>query len=853
MDADPNRKDPSESSMEEEEVDIHICGKCRMEFLDLEKYVSHKRKGCKKKKAIDLQVSNNTTMEEISVPSVGVSMDAISTVNVPQVMTQAEEKQISGTDMITQGSTETTTAMEENVNTNIGATLDEVIKSTIAATEAAANEAANVAANEVLETGTHVTVTGTDATGQTVNLTLPIEELHKSLIGSEVLETTQVKPKETKINDSSITITTMDATADPENKLPKYNFTPRSSVHRRFKCDYENCPFTSAYQKDLERHIRIHTGEKPFVCPECSKAFNRADKLKIHTRGHTGDKPFKCDECSYAASDSSSLKKHKRTHTNERPFKCQICPYASRNSSQLIVHLRCHTGDSPFQCQQCDAKFKINSDLKRHMRTHTGEKPYHCPMCDYRCAIKGNLKSHMKINHSEENLIQCPQCDFHTSSRRMIKDHKKSHYEVTRPTKCTFEGCYFFSTSLQAMKVHKRSHLNNEDRPYKCSQCMYSARQAGNLTAHMKKKHGDKKNEKWKIKNSKKKIEIFKVKEGKMAKTAELSKQEMGVSSEEEDEEKGKRGRAKSMQIPRCIQTFKCTECSATFVREDSLRSHMRQHKEVDTMKILESTAIAVLQLHNNSVNQYDTTTTSAPSTTASPAVPSVEHQPPVQQAALTSNTPPNMPLVRLVSGPIPQQSIQHSSIQAVQTNPELTSRLMTRNAPVTSQIQPIQNQPITITTLETYNSRKPSTTCSTGTTYTTLTPQYSHPTTSLQLQQLPRQQEHAGIVYHVQPAMNRFPIQQDIQVHPSATPLYTEPLIRGYSTAMSSKPNNMPPSGENTQVAAYEEANPYPIHFIQNTNQGLIQYQNIPSDINVPGNGRPQLSTIELTQIGHQ
>ncbi|MEQ2164308.1 hypothetical protein GOODEAATRI_005339 [Goodea atripinnis] len=269
----------------------------------------------------------------------------------------------------------------------------------------------------------------------------------------------------------------------------------------------------------------------------------------MHSRSHTGERPHKCKHCSYAAADSSSLKKHLRIHYDERPFKCQICPYASRNSSQLTVHLRSHT-DAPFQCQQCDAKFKINSDLKRHLRIHSGEKPFKCDFCEYRCAMKGNLKSHTRINHNTENLILCEQCDYKSASRSAMRQHARQHLPP-RPFQCS--KCSYSCYSSWALKVHERIH--SEERPFKCDLCSFASKRLSYLITHREQCHLDK---------------------------AEKERLRSSV---------GSRYRAKLD----AARAFHCDLCDASFVREDSLRSHKRQHRD--------SQNTVQLQLSADSVN----------------------------------------------------------------------------------------------------------------------------------------------------------------------------------------------------------------------------------------------------------
>uniref|UniRef100_A0A673J951 C2H2-type domain-containing protein n=1 Tax=Sinocyclocheilus rhinocerous TaxID=307959 RepID=A0A673J951_9TELE len=97
---------------------------------------------------------------------------------------------------------------------------------------------------------------------------------------------------------------------------------------KKFRCKL--CGKEFGRNTHLVHHVRIHTGEAPFICDLCGRSFRCADWLKMHSNVHTSEKRknlknYVCGECGKKFPGSTSLQSHQYKHRGERPFACAHC------------------------------------------------------------------------------------------------------------------------------------------------------------------------------------------------------------------------------------------------------------------------------------------------------------------------------------------------------------------------------------------------------------------------------------------------------------------------------------------------------------------------------------------------
>ncbi|XP_045192490.2 zinc finger protein ZFAT-like [Mercenaria mercenaria] len=190
-------------------------------------------------------------------------------------------------------------------------------------------------------------------------------------------------------------------------------------------------------------------GRRSYKCPHCDKVFLRASsELQKHMWIHEGIKPFKCPLCAYACRSKNNLQAHMLRHSKDKPFLCGDCGKAYKSKTALRWHVRSHDGKL-FKCDKCPYEATQRSHLKRHMETHDVIKKYVCGECKFSANTLGFLKVHYARFHKDINIndlptlgsapieisqdvntFKCISCDYLFGNLTDLKRHLKTRHHV---------------------------------------------------------------------------------------------------------------------------------------------------------------------------------------------------------------------------------------------------------------------------------------------------------------------------------------------------------------------------------------------------------------------------------------
>lgn len=221
----------------------------------------------------------------------------------------------------------------------------------------------------------------------------------------------------------------------------------------KFSCGI--CEYSSKFQQNLKRHLKVHRELKSapksesdlkvkkqvkcrnsLRCSVCNYTtlyrFNLNRHVsKVHSDGQNDQRPtYKCNFCGKELHSKFAQKLHEKT-VHIKIFKYN-CPTCSKGFNQVVPyrgHLASHYDILKERCDLCPASFNYKKSLAEHKQVIHEKRNFSCPQasCSAVYSSVRHLRDHARAEHSNERL-PCDKCPKTFKWRSSLKYHKDTSH-----------------------------------------------------------------------------------------------------------------------------------------------------------------------------------------------------------------------------------------------------------------------------------------------------------------------------------------------------------------------------------------------------------------------------------------
>ncbi|XP_040288024.1 ras-responsive element-binding protein 1 isoform X2 [Bufo bufo] len=195
-----------------------------------------------------------------------------------------------------------------------------------------------------------------------------------------------------------------------------------------------------------------------YICPLCQKICNSQHQLTMHIRQHntdTGGTDHSCSICGKSLSSASSLDRHMLVHSGERPYRCSMCGQSFTTNGNMHRHMKIHEKDpnaavttsppSPEKRRRLSSKRKsspeektekeeappakkVVEEIQQVEQVKKTEDVIPCTLCFKEFPCKSSLDTHMET-HPEASL-KCDICCISFRTHRGLLRHNAAIHKL---------------------------------------------------------------------------------------------------------------------------------------------------------------------------------------------------------------------------------------------------------------------------------------------------------------------------------------------------------------------------------------------------------------------------------------